>query len=121
MQDDDSEEKISRIYFLSEQFSLIFKEQKRYSSKVIITAFLIFMQSKKCYETLRSNNFLILPHPKYIQQLTGSLNISPENVSENKHFLKSIGAKLNKDSDRWVVLQLDEIYVKESVNIFLAN
>jgi hypothetical protein len=38
MQEDDSEEKISRIYFLSEQFSLIFKKQKRYSSKVIINA-----------------------------------------------------------------------------------
>jgi hypothetical protein len=83
MQEDDSEEKVNRMSFLTEQFSLIFKEQKRYSPKMIITAFLIFMQSKKCYETLRSNNILILPHPKYIQRLTASLNISPENASEN--------------------------------------
>ncbi|CAH0560706.1 unnamed protein product [Brassicogethes aeneus] len=98
MLEDNSEEKIIRISILCEQLALIFKEQKRYSPRMMMNSYLIYMQSKKCYEALRSNNILTLPHPKYIQQLTASLNVSPGSSLENHH-MKLIGSKLKEEFD----------------------
>jgi hypothetical protein len=107
-----SEIQIAQLNFLEEQIFLLFKQQKRYSSKMLMISLLISLQSKKCYEALRANSILQLPHPKYLQQLTSSLKVSPDKSLQNNHFLKVISSKL---SEKWVVLEADKIYVKEAV------
>jgi hypothetical protein len=77
-------------------------------SKMLMISLLISLQSKKCYEALRANSILQLPHPKYLQQLTSSLKVSPDKSLQNNHFLKVISSKL---SEKWVVLEADKIYV----------
>lgn len=118
---EEGDDKVGQVVFFSEQISNVFKEKKRYSPIMVMTSFLILMQSKKCYEALRANRILTLPHPKYLQNLTASLHVSPDKPLHNNHFLKVIAEKLTKETDRWVVLELDEIYVTETVEYRSGN
>jgi hypothetical protein len=51
---------------------------------------------------LRANSIFQLPHPKFLQQLTSSLKVSPDKSLQNNHFLKVISSKLS-DLEKWVV------------------
>jgi hypothetical protein len=75
---------------------------------------LISLQSKKYCEALRANSILQLPHPKYLQQLTSSLKVSPGKSLQNNHFLKVISSKLS-DLEKWVVLEAEEIQSLQSM------
>jgi hypothetical protein len=49
-----SEIQIAQLNFLEEQIIFVFKQQKRYSSKMLIISQLISLESKKLYEVCKS-------------------------------------------------------------------
>jgi hypothetical protein len=49
-----SEIQIAQLNFLEEQIIFVFKQQKRYSSKILIISLLISLESKKLYEVCKS-------------------------------------------------------------------
>lgn len=73
------------------------------------------MQSAKCYNAIRLNNILTLPHPRYLQKLSSSLGSSPNSDNQTKHFLQSIFKNASL-TDKFVNLQIDEIHVNEEMN-----
>lgn len=102
------------LLFLLEQIGLLTMNKRTYSVDMMLHAFIIYTQSAACYAALRSSGLLILPHVKHIQQLSSSLKISPTSETENAHFLKILVDKLD-ERERFVILQIDEIYVKPCI------
>lgn len=56
-----------------DQFLLVFMKKTKYNVHVTLNAFLIYMQSMKCYDAIRINNILLLPHPRFLQKHSPSL------------------------------------------------
>jgi len=81
----------------------------------MINAFLLHMASPSCYKTLRTNHFLTLPHESRLCQLTRSFGVSVDDAQKNKHFLK-LKCNTSEEREKYVVLQIDEIYVKEKID-----
>ena len=82
---------------------------------MMVNAFMIHMLSPACYNALRSNFLLILPHKSQLIQLTQSLSVSVEDVKENKYFLKQRAGTLN-DREKYIVMQIEKIYVKSKLD-----
>ena len=103
-----------RLQFITEQFSLIFAKQRRYSVDTIKSAFNLMCVSRAAYELVRST-VLILPHMSYLKQLTCVLSGGCDG-SEVSHmsYLHS-KARALKEHERYVMLLLDEIHVKAGV------
>jgi hypothetical protein len=100
----------SRLQFLREQISLLFKSQMRYSAEVLIIAFRFFAISASVYRRLRST-VLSLPHVSYLKRLSSVFSLSGElNDSSHCEYLKQ-KAGLRQPHERHVILLLDEIYV----------
>jgi hypothetical protein len=100
----------SRLQFLREQISLLFKSQMRYSAEVLIIAFRFFAISASVYRRLRST-VLSLPHVSYLKRLSSVFSLSGElNDSSHCEYLKQ-KAGLLQPHERHVILLLDEIYV----------
>jgi hypothetical protein len=64
-----------RLQFLSEQFSLFFKKQKRYSCVIISIAFRFFFAVSSAYNRLR-DMVLTLPNVSYLKRLSNVLSVS---------------------------------------------
>ncbi|VEN47666.1 unnamed protein product [Callosobruchus maculatus] len=119
MQNDENE-KVEQIDFLAEQFNILFSNHNRFSVYLILKSFLLYVHSKKVYSIVRENKLLTLPHPKYLTKLCGSLKIAPDSTSENKHYIKTISEGLS-DLEKYIVLQIDEIYIKETLDYKNGN
>ena len=104
----------SSLLFLKEQFELVTKRKRSYSKDTLILAFMLNCQSPAAYNSLRQNGTLLLPHPKHLQKLASNLNISPYSEEENKNFLNVLANNLT-DTDKYVILSLDEVYVNPSL------
>jgi hypothetical protein len=107
----DFEEKIQQLLFFSEQIELIFSNKKNYSVNTLLKSFIIYIQSSAVYDSIRENKFL---SPRHLKRLKSGFNISPTPDKENATFLKSMASKMT-DLEKYVVLQLDEIYVNSSM------
>lgn len=116
-EDDTGEETKQKLTFLAEQFTLAFENKKarRYSSKMIVNAFLIYLQSPAAYQALKANCLLTLPHVNYLTQLTRKCEVSVDNQNHNEHFLKMKCRSL-PEREKFITLQLDEIYVKKKID-----
>jgi hypothetical protein len=97
-----------RLQFLSEQISLLFMKQKRYSYVFISVAFRFFAVPLSVYNRLR-DIVLNLPNVSYLKRLSvsGGLNNSDSHII----YLKQ-KAELIQPRGRHVMLLLDEIYVQ---------
>lgn len=118
--DDDEEglERQKKLRFLREQFVLALcdtKMQRRYSAEMVVHSFMIHMFSPACYDGLRANSLLTLPHEQRLLQLSRAFGVAVDNSSNNEHFLRMQCDKL-VDREKFVVLQLDEVYVKRKVD-----
>jgi Transposase protein len=93
------------------QFELLYCVQKRYSPQCLLSAFRINCASRPIYCYLREN-CLTLPHPSYLRSLSSCFTLN----NEESHFIY-LQQKCNvlNESERSVVLLLDEIYVKPKV------
>ena len=65
----------SRLQFLREQMSLLFKTQTRYNSAVLVIAFRFFTISASVYRRLCST-VLSLPYESYLKRLSSVLSLS---------------------------------------------
>lgn len=106
---------LQKLKFLHDQFTLLFSSKPKYNVNTILNAFLIYVQSVKCYDVIRLNNILSLPHPRYLQKLSASFAVSPVSENENTNFLKHITKHLS-GNEKIVNLQVDEIHVKQSLD-----
>lgn len=114
----EDEETAVKLKFLSEQFKLAFccsRNARRYSPEMLVYSFMIHMLSPACYDALRSNSLLTLPHENRLIQLTRSLGAPVDDAYNNKHFLQ-IKCDTLQEREKYVVLQLDEIYVKRKID-----
>lgn len=117
-EDDHNHQEVGEVLrFLQEQFTLAFqpKNARRYSVKMVVNSFMIYIMSPAAYDALRMNCLLVLPHVNYLSELTRASCISVENKSHNEHFLKTKCSSL-QDREKHVALQLDEIYVKKKID-----
>ena len=71
-------------------------------------AFMLYSQSSAAYNLLRS--FFILPHKRYLQNVSSNMNISPKNNVKNKHYHYNISSTLTSRENVVIVL-IAEIYV----------
>jgi hypothetical protein len=72
-------------------------------------AFILYSQSASCYELIRS--FLILPHKRYLQSISSSLQVSPNSeLTKQQNYLVNVSKPLTS-LERVVVLLVDEIYI----------
>jgi len=109
--DDYEPDVVSRLKFLSEQISLLFMSQLRYSSETFLISFRFFAISASVYNRLRST-VLTLPHVSYIKRLSSVFSLSG-GLHESDHavYLKH-KAQLLEPHELHVMLLLDEIYVE---------
>lgn len=106
---------VQSLSFLRDQICLLFMKKNKYNLETILKSFLIYVQSTKCYNAIRLNNLLTLPHPRFLQKLTASFKLSPSNEDETSHFLKAMCKDL-PENDKIVSIQIDEIHIKESID-----
>jgi hypothetical protein len=99
---------------LRDQFTLVFLNKPKYTVETVLRAFLIYMQSVKCYNSIRLNNILCLPHPRYLEKVSASFNVSATNESGTKNLFKHLVKDLTEDQ-KYVNIQVDEIHIRESV------
>jgi hypothetical protein len=101
-----------RLQFLSEQISLLFMKQKRYSYVFISVAFSFFAVSLSVYNRLR-DTVLTLPNVSYLKRLSSVLSVSGGLNDSDSHitYLKQ-KAELIQPRERHVMLLLDEIHVQ---------
>jgi hypothetical protein len=101
-----------RLQFLSEQISLLFMKQKRYSCVNISIAFRFFAVSLSVYNRLR-DSILTLPNVSYLKRLSSVLSVSGGLSDSDSHvtYLRQ-KAELIQPRERHVILLLDEINVQ---------
>lgn len=98
-----------KVQFVAEQFQLCTSKSRHYTQLTIYVAPIIFYHSAACYNALRNNEILHFPHPRYLRNLTESLNFNGNNVQPFLSMTKKLTQR-----ERYVVLQLDKIYVNQA-------
>lgn len=107
---EEDEEKSKKMRFLAEQFELaccVNKNAIRYTPSMMVNSFMIHMLSPACYDGLRANFLLTLPHPNRLIQLTQKFGVSVDSRN-NEHFLKLKNSTL-EDREKFVLLQVCKI------------
>ena len=106
------EERVPMIRFLAEQLKLAFisKNERRYSSQTITTAFLWQLTSTCLYKKLRQ--LLILPSISLLRKLSADLNVQSGTFDRTYLVQRSISLSQH---ERIVVLMLDEVYAAQRV------
>jgi len=111
------------IEFLKEQLSLLGvsnmsngKYAFKYSTTTVLFCGLLHTISPHAYRFLRSSNLLILPTPKTIKQLCGSLTTNPR--LEQNQILQYVSSKLKllKKEDKTVTIMFDEIHLNPFID-----
>lgn len=104
------------IEFLKEQTSLLGVSNNhngmdafRYSSTTVLFCGLLHAISPHAYKFLRSSNLLILPTPKTIKPLCGSLTTNPRLKQNQILQYNSSKLKLLKKEDKTVTIMFDKI------------
>ena len=113
---DDVDNKVTVLNFISDQLSLLFAGQKRYSPRYLVVAFRLFCVSRSAYQFLR-DTCLTLPHISYLRQLSSCFTHSSTTLtgeSAECAYLKQKCSVL-AEHERLCVLMIDEIYVSPKV------
>ena len=99
------------LEFILDQLKLlcVSKQQFRYSISSMILFSLLHTISPHAYKFLRSTGYVLLPHPRTIQRLCSTLTTNI--LNDNDAFLKK-RSNLLQESDRTVIVMMDEIYIK---------
>ena len=106
-------EQRERVEFLARQLELCsFTEHgRRYSAFDFKNAIGLFLRSRNCYSALRE--FLILPHPRRIESLFGTLS-DPGSVQECTQVVKTVFMEL-EGPQKYCKILVDEVYIKPSI------
>ena len=102
------------LQFAKEQFQLIFtnKNQRRYSSDLLMMSYIIFATSPRAYERLLDEHVVILPSIKTLRKIT--MNLDKRTGLDDQKYLQLRYSQLNA-FDRNVILMIDEIYLSKRV------
>lgn len=100
---------------MRDQISVLILNKPKYNFETLLKSFLIWIQSTKCYRSIRLNNILVLPRPRFLQKISASFKLSPKRDDENSNFLKGVVNGLT-DLEKIVSIQIDEIHIKESID-----
>jgi len=110
----ENEQQISFLKFIAEQISLLFtsKHQRRYSTELLMVAYIVFATSSRAYERLMEENVIILPSTKTLRKIT--LNLSSKSGLDDKQYLRLRYSQLNA-FDRNIIIMIDEIYLSKRI------
>jgi hypothetical protein len=101
-------EQIKQLEIIVDQVRQIVNKKPKYAASTVVMAFILYSQSPTCYELIRQ--FFILPHKRYLQSISSSLQISPNSDFGNKNYLLNVSKSLTA-LERVVLLLVDEIYI----------
>lgn len=101
----------SQLSFINGQLKLIHSKKKKYTMDDFFMAMTIFMYSPSCYNVIRDNGFVILPHESTIYKLKAVQNIGANSVQSNENYFSNISSNL-EEHEKIVIIQIDEIYLK---------
>ncbi|KAJ3661529.1 hypothetical protein Zmor_005922 [Zophobas morio] len=108
-----------QLEIVFDQVSQLTLKKRRYSPATILFSFIMFSYSPSAYKFLR--NYLLLPHKRYLQMLSSSFNISPDNESnKTKYYLTHVTKDLS-ERERYVNLLVNEIYVNSKLDFKGGN
>jgi hypothetical protein len=101
---------IRSVSFIVEQLSLLKCNvySRRYSSSLLTFSYVIFASSASCYNTLREQNILCLPHKRTLIRISQKLDTSSD--TNNKSYFRMRLSKLISFAKN-VILLVDEMYV----------
>ncbi|XP_035230090.1 uncharacterized protein LOC118202039 [Stegodyphus dumicola] len=107
-------EKENVIKFIIEQISILLQTSKRYNPDILIFASICFYISPQLYKFLRQSRYILLPHPNTIRNINLKHNVDPKQEQMDCNFLLYTKQKFRflNESDKKVVLLIDEIHVK---------
>ena len=113
----ENEQQIFILKFFIEQIDLAFsnKYSRKYSSDLLMMAYVIFATSPRAYERLVEKKILIFPSIKTLKKIT--LNLDSKTGIDDKQYLTLRFSKLNA-FDRNVIMMIDEIYLAKRVEAF---
>uniref|UniRef100_A0A6P7GTB0 Uncharacterized protein LOC114346153 n=1 Tax=Diabrotica virgifera virgifera TaxID=50390 RepID=A0A6P7GTB0_DIAVI len=100
------------LAFVKNQLMLLTATRAKYSLPTVLFALTIYNQSTSCYNIIRQ--YLNLPTKRYLQMITSSFHVSPDDQLEN-NYLSYVASNLN-DREKVVNLLVDEIYVNPGVH-----
>ncbi|VEN41670.1 unnamed protein product [Callosobruchus maculatus] len=107
-EEDESFAYTKHLEIIIDQLIQMVSKKNRYCPATIIMSFIIYSQSPSCYKLIR--DFFVLPHKRYLQSISASLNVSPKNDLNNKNYLLNVAETLS-DTEKVVSLIIDEIYI----------
>ena len=110
----ENEQQIYILKFFMKQIDLAFsnKYSRKYSSDLLMMAFVIFATSPRAYEQLVKEKILIFPLIKTLKKIT--LNLDSKTGNGNKQYLTLRFSQLNA-FNRNVIMIIDEIYLEKRV------
>ena len=110
----ENEQQISILQFFMEQIDLAFSNKYRikYSSDLLMIAYVLFATSPRAYELLVEEKILIFPSIKTLKKIT--LNLDSKTGIDDKQYLTLCFSQLNA-FDRNVIMMIDEIYLAKRV------
>lgn len=102
-----------KLFFLTEQIKMLNSMAPRYHTDSLLWACKLYFTFPAAYRMLRDFNLMALPHPSYLRRLLSSVSTLDGGLDDNHlKYMKERAASLT-DQEKYVVLYLDEIYVKE--------
>lgn len=101
------------LKFIVEQLKLSQapKNNRHYDNKSMILASTLYVHSSSAYNALRKCELLILPHPRTLQKLISSYELSLESSSYLENRIKHL-----KEHELLVSLVMDEIYIQPKLS-----
>lgn len=92
----------------------LMRGKRQYSPVTLIFSFMLLSFSHSCYNLVK--DYLILPHKRYLQQISSTLNVS----CNSTHYLKEMSKSLPQNN-KYVFLLIDEIYVNSCLSFKSQN
>jgi len=110
----ENEQTISFLKFFMEQVSLLFtsKRQRKYSSDLLMMAYIVFSTSPRACERLMQEEALILPSCKTLKKLT--MNLNSKTGLDDEQYLRLRFSQLNA-FDRNIIMMIDKIYLSKRI------
>ena len=110
----ENEQQISIVKFFMEQIDLAFsnKYSRKYSSDLLMMAYITFATSPRAYKRLVEEKILIFLSIKTLKKIT--LNLYSKTGIEDKQYLRLCFSQLNA-FDRNLIMMNDEIYLAKRV------
>ncbi|KAJ3644415.1 hypothetical protein Zmor_022148 [Zophobas morio] len=111
---DDHEYKYKKyLDSILQQLKMLCQKKSKYSSSVLLFAFMIYSQSVPAYNILR--DYFFLPHKRYLQQLSSGFNVSTNDSTSTTHYIEHLASHLT-EREKYVALLIDEIYVHSHIS-----